>query len=136
MKESLLKVDDLFLPITSSGCIHKIFGMHLQKGLIYLCTKTFLPTVLYFGNYNPVPNGQMIPWLALKHTSKYNSRGMNDTKYWRLVIVEYLQPNKLKKKSNFDPIYYVSCFFFCWRAIYENACKFLHEGTRSGQSSF
>ena len=39
---------------------HKIFGMHLQKGLVYLYTKKFLPLLLHFWNYNLSPNGQMI----------------------------------------------------------------------------
>ena len=44
----------------SSGYFHNIFGIHLQKVLIYLCTKMFLPPVLYFSIYNPSPNGQII----------------------------------------------------------------------------
>ena len=44
----------------SSDYFHKIFGMHLQKGSIYLFNKTFLPPALYFWNYNPFPNGQTI----------------------------------------------------------------------------
>ena len=44
----------------SSGQFHNIFGIHLQKGLIYLCTKKFLPPVLYFSIYNPSPNGQIV----------------------------------------------------------------------------
>ena len=40
--------------------IHKIFGMHPKKGLVYLYTKNFLPPLLYFWIYNPSPNGQMI----------------------------------------------------------------------------
>ena len=46
--------------VPSSGYFHKIFGMHLQKGLVYLCTKKFLLLFLYFWNYNPSPNGQII----------------------------------------------------------------------------
>ena len=48
--------------------------------------------------------------LALKHAPKHSSLGLNGTKYWWLFIVEYLQPNKFKERSNFDPIYQVSCF--------------------------
>ena len=71
-----------------------------------------------------------VPWLALKHISKYNSWGLNGTKYWRFFIIEYLQPNKLKKKSNFNPIYYVS-WFFRWKAIYEGTYKGLHKKTEN-----
>ena len=35
---------------------------------------------------------------------------LNGTKYWRLFIAEYLQPNKFKEKPNFSIIYQVSCF--------------------------
>ena len=45
-----------------------------------------------------------------RHTPKHDSWGLNGTKYWRLFIVEYLQPNKFKEKPNFNPIYQVSCF--------------------------
>ena len=92
----------------SSGYFHKIFDKYLQKGLVCLCTKKFLPSLLYFRNYDSSPNGQIISLngtQGLKCTSKYNSWGLNGKNYWRFFIVEYLQPNKLKKKSNFSPIY-------------------------------
>ena len=46
----------------SSSYFHKIFGMHLQKGLVYLYTKKFLPLLLHFWNYNLSPNGKVIPY--------------------------------------------------------------------------
>ena len=48
---------------------------------------------------------KQFPLLAHKHTYKQSSWGLNGTKCLRLFIVEYLQPNKLKKKLNFNPIY-------------------------------
>ena len=48
--------------------------------------------------------------MAPKHTPKHNSWGLNGTNYWRLFIVEYLQPGKFKDKPGFNPIYWVSCF--------------------------
>ena len=42
------------------GFFHKIFGMCLQKNSAYLCTQKFLPSLLYFWNYNPSFNGQII----------------------------------------------------------------------------
>ena len=56
--------------------------------------------------------GKQFPWLSFKHISKYNSWELNGTKYWRLFIVEYFQPTKLRKKSKLNPIYSVSWFFF------------------------
>ena len=43
----------------NSGYFHKIFGTHLQKGLVYFYTKKFLPQHLFFFNYNLSPNGQI-----------------------------------------------------------------------------
>ena len=100
--------------LPSSGYFHKIFGMHLQTGSVYLCTKKCLLALLYIWNYNPSPNGQIISLIgaqALLSTTplpnpqpKYNWE-MNGKRYWRFFIVEYLQPNKLKKKPNFNLIY-------------------------------
>ena len=116
------------LNFPSSGYFPKIFGMHLQKRLVYLYTKKFLPPLLHFWNYSLFPNGQIISLIGdqaiairnrkiflflmtiLKHTSKHSSWGLNGTKYWKLFIVEYLQPNKFKERRNFVPIYQVSCF--------------------------
>ena len=43
--------------------------------------------------------------LLLKHSPKYYSWEMNGIWYWKFFSVECLQPYKLKKKSNFNPIY-------------------------------
>ena len=91
--------------------------MHLQKGLVYLYTKTFLLLLVHFWNYNLPLMDKWFPLLALKHAPKHGSWGLNGTKYWRLFTVEYLQPNKLKERPNFDPIYQVSFFFFAGRCI-------------------
>ena len=48
------------LDIPCSGYFHKIFGMYLQKGLVYLYTKKFLLPLLHFWNCNLSPNGQTI----------------------------------------------------------------------------
>ena len=48
------------LNFPSSGYLHRISGMHLQKDLVYLCTNTFLLPLLHFWNYNLSPNGQTI----------------------------------------------------------------------------
>ena len=87
------------LNFLSSGHFRKSSGMHLQNGLVYLYSKNLLPLLLHFWNYNLIPNGQMTA-----------PGRLNGTKYWGSFIVEYLQPNKFKEKSNFDPIYQVSCF--------------------------
>ena len=138
MKESFLKVGDLFLALTSPVLITftRFLACTFRKVWSTSALKSFCCHFDIFGNYNPSPNGQIIPLLALKHTSKHSLWEMNGRKYWRLFIVEFLQLNKLKKKSNFNTIYWVSCFFFHWRAIHENACKGLHESTENCWSSF
>ena len=52
------------LNFPSSGYFHKIFGMHLQKGLVYLHTKKFLLPLLHFWNYNLSPNEQIISFIG------------------------------------------------------------------------
>ena len=96
--------------------------MHLQKVSVYFCTQTSLPLFLYFWNYNPSPNGQIISLID-------KSWGLKGTEYWRFFIVEYRQSYKLKKKSNFNPIYPIRFLggFFYWKAIYKNAYKGLHK---------
>ena len=98
------------LNFPNSGYFHKIFGLHLQKGLVYLYTKKFLPMLLHFWNYDLSPNGQVISLIFAQAHSKTSSWGLSGTKYWRLFIVEYLQPDKFKEKPSFNPIYQVSCF--------------------------
>ena len=46
--------------------------------------------------------------------------------------MEYLQPNKLKKKLQS----YILSFLFFFAEQYENACKGLHEGTENCWSPF
>ena len=49
----------------------------------------------------------------------------------RMSVTEEIEEN-VKLQS------YILSFlgFFCWRAIYENTCKDLHEGTKNCWSSF
>ena len=61
------------LNFPSSCYFHKIFGMHLQKGLFYLYTKKFLPLLLHFWNYNLWING--VPcWRSSMPPSTKSSR--------------------------------------------------------------
>ena len=47
--------------IPNSVYFHEIFGNHFQKGSVCFYTKKFLPLILYFWNYNPSTNGQIVP---------------------------------------------------------------------------
>ena len=84
--------------------------MHLQKGLVYLYTKTFLPLLLHFWNYNLSPNGQVI---SLTGVQVHPQTQLVRSEWYKVLkiifIAEYLQPDKFKKPS-FNPIYQVSCF--------------------------
>ena len=70
----------------------------------------FLPLLLHFWNYNYPLMDKWFLLLVLKHAPKHGPWGLNGTKYWRLFIAEYLQPNKFKERPDFGPIYQVSCF--------------------------
>ena len=112
MKESFLKVDGLFLPLTSPvpvtftrflACTFgKVWSTSTLKG--FCCYSYIFGTTTY-----PLMD-EWFPLLALKHAPKHSSWGLNGTKYWRLFFAEYLQPNKFKEGPNFDTIYQVSCF--------------------------
>ena len=91
--------------------------MHLQKGLVYLYTKTFLPLLLHFWNYDLSPNGQMISLVGAQARPQTQLLSAEWYKVLKIFIVEYLQPNKFKEKPSFNPIYQVSCFFFAGRCI-------------------
>ena len=84
--------------------------MHFQKVWSTSILKSFCCSSYIFGiTTYPLMDKQFL-LSTLKHTPKHHSRGLNGTKYWRLFIVEYLQPNKYREKPNVNPIYMVSCF--------------------------
>ena len=110
LEESFLRVDGPFLPLTSPVPVTftRFLACTFRKGSVHLYNKKFLPLLLHFWNYNLSPNGQMISLIGAP--PKHGPWGVNGTKYWRLFIVQYLQPNKFKERPNFGPIYQVSCF--------------------------
>ena len=114
LKESFLNVDGPFLSLTSP------VPVTFTRFLAYTSRKVWSTSALksfcrssYIFRITTYP--LMDKWfpllLALKHAPKHSPWGLNGTKYWRLFIVEYLQPNKFKERPNFDPICQVSCFF-------------------------
>ena len=121
MKESFLKVGNLFLSLTFPVLVTltRFLACTFTKVWSTSALKRFCRHSYIFGILTHLLMDK--PLLALKHTSKHNSWGLNSTKYWRLFIVEYLQPNKLKK-SYFNPIYYVS-WFLGWRAYMKTPAK-------------
>ena len=44
----------------NSGYFHKIFGTNFQRASVYFYTQEFLLLLLYFWNYNPFPNWQIV----------------------------------------------------------------------------
>ena len=123
MKESFLKVGGLFLPITSLLTFTRFLTSPFRKVRPTSALKSFYHRFYIFGIITHLLMDKQFPWLAPKDTSKYNSWGMNGPKYWRFVIVAYLQPNKLKKKPNFSSIYYISCFFFAGKQYMKTHTK-------------
>ena len=104
MKESFLKVDGPFLPLTSP------VPFTSARGLVYLYTKNFFRCSYILGITTYSLMHKWFPLLELRHAPRHCSWGLDGTKYWSLFIVEYLQPNKFKEKPNFNPMYQVSCF--------------------------
>ena len=112
MKESFLKVDGPFLPLTSPVPVTftRFLACTFRKAWSTSTLKSFCPCSYIFGITTYPLMDKWFPLLALRHAPKHGSWGLDGTKYWRLFIVEYLQPNKFKERPNFNPIYQVSCF--------------------------
>ena len=119
MRESFLKVDGPFLPLTSPVPVTftRFLACTFRKVWSTSTLKSFCRCSYIFGITTYPLMDKWFPFLALKHAPKQSSWGLNNTKHWRLFIVEYLQPNKFKERPNFGPIYQVSCFFFAGRCI-------------------
>ena len=107
----------------SSGDFHKIFGMHLQKGLVYLYIKKFLPPPLYFWNYNPSPNRQnnFLDW--------HSSTPPNTTPgCWMVQSIEDSPLQNISNRINWGRIQTLILYikfpgFFRRAAIYKMAIK-------------
>ena len=113
MRESFLKVDGPFLPLTSPAPVTftRFLACTFRK-VWSTSTLTIFCRCSYISGITTYPlMDKWFPSLALNYAPKHSPWGLNGTKYWRLLIVEYLQPNKFKQKPNFDPIFQVSCFF-------------------------
>ena len=110
MKEGFLKLDGPLLPLTSPVTFTRFLACTFRKVWSTSTLKSFCRCSYIFGITTYPLIDKWFPLLALKHAPKHSSWGLNDTKYWRLFIVEYLQSNKFKEKPNFIPIYHVFCF--------------------------
>ena len=99
MKKSFFKVGGHFLPITSPALVTftRFLACTFRKVLSTSALKRFYRDSYIFGIIIYLLMDKQFPWLVLKHIYKYNSWGLNGTKYWRLFIIEYLQLNKLKQ---------------------------------------
>ena len=103
--------------------------MRLQKGLLYFCTKHFLPALLYFWNYNPSPNGQIV---SLIWAQAHLQIQLLWAEWYTVLNILHcrISPTKNTEEKVKLQSYILSfLFFFCWKAIYENAYKCLHKGT-------
>ena len=112
MKESFLKVDGPFLPLTSPVPVTftRFLACTFRKVWFTSTLKRFCPCPYIFGITTYPLMDKWFPLLPPKHAPKHSTWGLNGTKYWILFIAEYLQPNKLKERPHLNPIYRVSCF--------------------------
>ena len=83
------------LNFPSSVYSHKTFGKHHQKGLVYLCTKKFLPLLLHFWNYNPSLNGQIISFIGAQEHLQIQLLGD-----WMVQSIEYFSLQNISNQIN------------------------------------
>ena len=106
---------------SNSGYFHKIFGMHFQEGFFFLYTSP----LLYFWNYNPSLNGQIISLIGAQFRSQIH-----------LLRAEWYKVLKILH-CRVSPILYIKFpSFFRWKAIYENPSKGLQKGKENYWNSF
>ena len=72
---------------SNSGYFYEIFDTHFQKGSVYFYIKKISWLLLYFWNYNPSPNEQIVSLID------------DQTHLQIRLLREYLQPYKLKKNQ-------------------------------------
>ena len=136
MKESFLKVGGLFLPITApvlvifTGCLTCTF----RRVWLTSALKCFYRRSYIFGIITHLLMGKWFPWLAVKHSSKYDPEG------WMVQSIEDFSlqniSNRINRRKSQIPILYIKfSVFFRWRTIYENAYKGLRRGTENYWSS-
>ena len=78
------------LNFPGSSYFHKIFGMHLQKGLVYHYTKMFLLSLLHFWNYSLSPNGQIISFTGAQAHLQTKLLRAEWYKVLKIIHAEYL----------------------------------------------
>ena len=112
MKENFLKVDSPFLSLTSPVPVTftRLLVCTFRKVWSTSTLKSFCPCSSIFRITTYPLINKWFPFLTRKYAPKHGSWGLDGTKYWKLFIVEYLQPNKFKERRNFVPIYQVFCF--------------------------
>ena len=88
MKESSLKVGGLFLPTI------------------------FLLLLLYFWNYNPSPNGQIVSLIGAQAHPQIQLLRAEWYKVLMILNCRTSPTKKLEEKSNFNPIYYIKVLGF------------------------
>ena len=112
MKGSFLKAGGLFPPLTSPVLVTftRFLTCTFRKVWSTSTLRNFCRCSYIFGITAYSLIDKWFPLLAPKHAPKHSSWVLNGTKYWRLFIVECLQPNKFKEGPNLYPIYQVPCF--------------------------
>ena len=109
------------LNFPSSCYFHKIFGIHLQKGLVYLCTRKFLPLLLHFWHYNlwisgfPCWRSSMPPNTKSNRPDVFCEKGVltNFAKFTRKNLCQGLFFIKAAGTCNFIKKEALAEVFFC-----------------------
>ena len=118
LKESFLTVGGLFLPITFPVLVtFKDFGMDLQKGSVYLNTKSFLSPLLYFWNYNPFPNGQIVFLIGVQAHQQIQLLRAESYKVLKVLYCGISPTKKIEEEFKLQP-YILSFLYFVARNQY------------------
>ena len=85
--------------------------MHLEKGLVYLCTKYFLLPLLHFWNYNPSPNRQIISFISAKALLQTQLVGAEWYKVSKIVHCRISPTDQIEEEVKLQS-YILSSLFF------------------------
>ena len=100
--------------------------MHLQKALMYLCTKKFLPVLLYFWNYNPSPNEQIISLVGAQAHLQIQLLRAEWYKVLRIIYCRISPTEQIEeetKRESYILNFQVSCFFFAGEQYIKTTVK-------------
>ena len=102
----------------SSSYFHKIFGMHLQKGLAYLFFEKFLPSLLCFWNYS---NGQIISLIGAQAHLQTQPLGAEWYKVLKIIHCRIYPTKQIEEEVKLQS--YILSFLYCFFSLESNTGK-------------